>query len=130
MPMPRKPVELHELSGTFRRDRHGQRRHAPKSPHPISDPLACLGPDEAACWREFVVNMPANVLTSADRMALECLSRLIAKSRREYAIAFDLEMASLESLLPYRAPHWCVLGMRGWWRCGEGRDSLGTMLPR
>ncbi len=82
MPQPRKPIELHELAGTFRADRHGQRRAAPKSDRGIGDPPACLGPDEAAAWREFVANAPAGVLTSGDRVALECLAVLIAKARR------------------------------------------------
>jgi hypothetical protein len=36
----------------------------------------------------------------------------------------------LQSLLPYRTPNWCGFGLRGWWRCEEGRDSLGAILPR
>ena len=83
MPMPRKPVEVLQLSGYYRADRHRQRRAAPKSPHPIGDPPPHLAPNEAACWREFVRDMPANVLTSADRWALELVARLVAKSRRE-----------------------------------------------
>ena len=80
MPRPPKPVELLEQSGA---DRHARRRAAPKSPHPIGDPPACLAPDEAACWREFCRDASAGVLTSADRWALEALARLMAKSRRE-----------------------------------------------
>ena len=82
MARPRKPLELLELTGAFRADRHARLRGAPKSDRPIGDPPACLAPDEAACWREFVANAPAGVLTSADRVALECLARLIAKGRR------------------------------------------------
>jgi hypothetical protein len=83
MPYPRKPVELHELSGTFRADRHGRRRAAPKSDRPIGDPPPSLQADEAACWSEFVSDAPAGVLTSGDRWALEALARLHAKSRRD-----------------------------------------------
>ncbi len=83
MPTPRKPTELHELAGTFRADRHGQRRAAPKSDRPIGEPPPSLQADEAACWREFVSDAPAGVLTSGDRWALEALARLHAKSRRE-----------------------------------------------
>ncbi len=82
MPTPRKPLEMLELTGHYRADRHAPRRHAPKSPHPIGGPPACLAPDEAGCWREFVSNAPAGVLTAGDRLALECLARLVAKSRR------------------------------------------------
>ncbi len=48
MPRPRKPLELLELTGTYRPDRHGQRRDAPKSERPIGDPPGHLTPDEAA----------------------------------------------------------------------------------
>ncbi len=83
MPTPRKPVELLELSGAFRPDRHGQRRGAPKSDRGIGDPPPSMAEDEAGCWREFVSNAPAGVLTSGDRWALEAVARLYAKSRRE-----------------------------------------------
>ena len=87
MPAYRKPTELLELSGAFaknpQRRRPVRRRPvAPKSPHPIGDPPACLGPDEAAAWREFCRDAPAGVLTSGDRAALEATARLIAKARR------------------------------------------------
>ncbi len=82
MARPRKPTELLVLTGGYRPDRHGQRRHAPKSDRGIGEPPACLAPDEAACWREFVSNAPAGVLTAGDRWALEALVRLHAKSRR------------------------------------------------
>ncbi len=83
MRRPHKPTELLILTGGYRPDRHARCRAAPKSPHPIGDPPACLAPDEAGCWAEFVSNAPAGVLTSNDRVALEGLSRLHAKSRRE-----------------------------------------------
>ncbi len=83
MARPRTPLEMLELSGHYRADRHGQRRAAPKSPRPIGDPPGHLRPDEAAAWVEFVRDTPANVLTSADRVALEATCCLVAKSRRE-----------------------------------------------
>jgi phage terminase small subunit len=83
MPRPHKPIELLTLDGGYRADRHGQRRAAPKSPHPIGDPPACLAPDEAAAWREFVRDLPPGVLTSGDRVALEATARLVGRSRRE-----------------------------------------------
>jgi hypothetical protein len=98
MPQPRKPVEVLGLSGTFRPDRHGQRRVAPKSPHPIGDPPPSLAADEAGCWREFVSNAPAGVLTAGDRWALEALARLHAKSRRPEGL-LAAEMGHLRALL-------------------------------
>jgi hypothetical protein len=82
MPTPRKPVEVLELSGGYRADRHARRRAAPKSPHPIGEPPPSLQADEADCWREFCRDAPAGVLTSGDRWTLEATCRLVAKSRR------------------------------------------------
>ena len=82
MPAYRKPTGLLALSGAF--EKNPQRRPVgPKSDRPIGGPPACLVPDEAACWREFVANAPAGVLTSGDRWALERLCCLMARSRRE-----------------------------------------------
>jgi hypothetical protein len=80
MPRPRKPVEMLTASGAFRPDRHARRAAAPKSELPIGEPPPSLAPAEAACWREFVANCPAEVLTSGDRWALEAACRLMAKS--------------------------------------------------
>ncbi len=82
MPAYRKPTELLALSGAFEKNPQRRRPVEPKSPHPIGEPPACLAPDEAACWRDFVSEAPAGVLTSADRLALEALARLVARSRR------------------------------------------------
>ena len=81
MPRPHKPVEVLELTGTYRPDRHARLRGAPKSDRGIGEPPACLAPDEAAAWREFCRDAPAGVLTSGDRWALEQVARLHAKSR-------------------------------------------------
>ena len=71
----------------------------------------------------------------ADRFAQSRIGSLLPRQERGQPgqtgrIGPPAQQFGLESLLPYRAPHWCVLGMRGWWRCGEGRDSLGAMMPR
>jgi hypothetical protein len=80
MPAHRRPTELLELSGAFDKDPARRRPVGPKSDRPIGDPPPCLGPDEAACWREFCRDAPAGVLTSADRWALEALARLMARA--------------------------------------------------
>ena len=98
MPTPRKPLKVLELSGAYRADRHGQRRAAPKSDRPIGDPPACLAPDEAAAWREFVSNAPAGVLTSGDRWALEAVARLMAKGRRPGGLS-GAELGQLRGFL-------------------------------
>src|SRR5215207_2714069 len=83
MSRPRLPTELLQLNGGYRADRHGPRQAAPKSELAIGDPPGHLAPDEAAAWREFVRDAVPGVLTGSDRMALEALARLLAKSRRQ-----------------------------------------------
>ena len=82
MPAHRKPTELLELSGVFQRNPNRRRPVEPKSPHPVGEPHPSMAEDKRACWREFVSDAPAGVLTSGDRWALERLCCLQAKSRR------------------------------------------------
>ena len=49
-----------------------------------------LAPDEAAAWREFVRDAVPGVLTDSDRMALEALARLLARSRRQGLTSAEL----------------------------------------
>ncbi len=98
MPAHRKPTELLELSGAFEKDPQRRRPIGPKSDRPIGDPPPHLAPDEAACWREFCRDAPGGVLTSADRLALEMLARLIAKGRRPEGL-LGAEMSNLRALL-------------------------------
>jgi hypothetical protein len=90
MPRPRTPVELLQLNGGFRADRHGRRQAAPKSTLPIGEPPAHLADDEAAAWREHVRDAAPGVLTSGDRWALEAFARLLAKSRRQGLTSAEL----------------------------------------
>jgi hypothetical protein len=83
MPRSRTPVELLQLNGGYRADRHGPRQAAPKSELAVGEPPGHLAPDEAAAWREFVRDAVPGLLTGSDRMALEALARLLAKSRRQ-----------------------------------------------
>ncbi len=98
MPAYRKPTELLALSGAFEKNPQRRRPVGPKSPHPIGEPPACLAPDGAATWREFVANAPAGVLTSGDRLALECLACLVAKGRRPGGLS-GAELGQLRGFL-------------------------------
>jgi len=90
MPRPRTPVELLQLNGGYRADRHGPRQAAPKSELAIGEPPGHLAPDEAAAWREFVRDAVPGLLTGSDRIALEALARLLARSRRQGLTSAEL----------------------------------------
>src|SRR3712207_7798672 len=68
MPAHRKPTELLQLSGAFEKNPARRRPVGPKSDKPIGDPPTYFAPDEAACWREFVADAPAGVLTGGDQI--------------------------------------------------------------
>jgi hypothetical protein len=95
MGRPRKPTQLHELSGAFEKDPQRKRARAqePKSEDPIGPPPQHWDvPDGAlrcqefqrlrAIWEELVVQAPSGVLSSADRVHLEIICGLVDKYRR------------------------------------------------
>ena len=61
--------ELLQLAGSYRPNRHAQRRAAPKSTEPVGDPPPHLAEDEATVWHEFVRDAVPGVLTGYDRWA-------------------------------------------------------------
>jgi len=84
LPRPRKPTELLELTGAFAKNPSRTRPVGAKSEHGLGEPPAHLLAEEAACWHEVVGNSAANVLTSADRVLVEMVARLLARSRVEW----------------------------------------------
>lgn len=84
MPRPRKPTEVLELTGAFRRNPQRKREVGAKSEKGLGTPPAHLSAAETACWREVVGNAPAGVLTSADRPLVEIVARLMARFREDW----------------------------------------------
>ena len=78
MPNPKKPVRVHLVAGTYRRDRHRQR---PPDQDSIGDPPGHLSEPLQAVWRELAAALPPGVGGQPDRIAFEVLTRLVHRSR-------------------------------------------------
>jgi hypothetical protein len=108
-----------ELAATFRADRHARPRAAPKSDRPIGEPPGHLAPDEAACWRDFVRDLPGGVSATLReqvgseraRAAQAEAERDAARAEREAAKVAAAEAAGearglREALAEARRPFW------------------------
>lgn len=82
MARPRKPTNVLELSGAFRKD-PSRARVDPVVDEPLGDAPAWLTDDELHVWNEIVKCCPRGVLTGADRIALEEMCKLVHRSRVE-----------------------------------------------
>lgn len=92
MPRPRKPTEVLELTGAFRANPQRRRSVGAKSDKELGDPPIHLNLKENAAWREVVRNAPAGVLTSADRILVEMVARLLARFRTEWLKGSELAL--------------------------------------
>lgn len=90
MARPRKPTEVLELKGAFRKDPQRRRPVGPKSKRPLGSCPEYFGEDEAIVWAEVETMAAAGVLTSADRFIVEVLSRLVAKFRRDWLTGAEM----------------------------------------
>jgi P27 family predicted phage terminase small subunit len=83
MGRPRKPIELHRLSGADKKDPQRYRNKVPKSEFPLGEPPDGMleGADDA--WREITAACAVGVLTRADRLILEITSNLLAEFRSD-----------------------------------------------
>lgn len=90
MSRPRKPTELLELNGAFKRNPKRKRRIGPKPKDGIGDPPEYFREDERLAWREIVADCAPTVLTSAERTVVELLSRLRAKFRSDWLTGAEM----------------------------------------
>lgn len=80
MPKPRTPSAALEARGSFAHNPDRKREDFSAGPFD-STPPAYFTEDQCAVWKEIVGVLPATVLQSTDRMAVELTSRLIANFR-------------------------------------------------
>ncbi len=83
MARPRKSAQLLAMSGAFRKNPNRKRQ-----PVTASGDIGAWSDgatDPATIWAELVANAPDDVLTAADRPALELVVRLIAQARSDPA---------------------------------------------
>lgn len=93
MARPRKPTQLHVVSGSAKKhpDRMRERKEEPASSGDLSDMAPPAGMDEAlvAIWREVQALLHKRVAGEQDRLAFEALVRLVQVMRSGGAAAAD-----------------------------------------
>jgi phage terminase small subunit len=83
MARPRKPTNVLELKGAFKKDpqRGASRENEPEAAGEIGDPPERLTEFERECWRDLVSLCHAGVLCAADRLFVEYGARVLAQLR-------------------------------------------------
>ncbi|MDP9267275.1 MAG: P27 family phage terminase small subunit [Acidobacteriota bacterium] len=85
MGRPRKPTEILELNGAFKKDpqRRKGRENEPRPTGPLGDPPESFEKEEKAMWFEISAQIPAGVATNADRISFELMCKIASKVREE-----------------------------------------------
>ena len=83
MARPRKPTAVLELTGAFEKDpqRKAARSGEPRPEGALGNPPECFDAVHIELWNEIQAEVPARVLTSADRTLVEIVCRLKLKLR-------------------------------------------------
>lgn len=98
MARPRKPTNVLELKGAFKKNPQRARKDA-ETVGPLSDPPPHLGGAELHAWREIAEHAPLDVLTDSDRIALELAANLLAQFRLDPLDFPATKLVRLEALL-------------------------------
>lgn len=101
MARPRKPTNVLELKGSFKKDpaRGESRANEPKPEGEIGDPPEGLDVDARKCWVEIVGMCHAGTLCAADRLVVEHGARVLAALRKSADYADTKLMIRLEATL-------------------------------
>ena len=106
MPAVRKPTAILEASGAFENHPSRRRPREPNSGRGVGPAPEWLAEDERRAWDQIVGDCAAGVFQSSDRVFLEQLARLLAKSRRRSdgsgvnAVGLILQMLSRCGMTP------------------------------
>lgn len=101
MPRPRKPTQLHALSGALDKNpaRFTDRANEPQDDRPLGDPPMHLTADQRVAWAELERISAPGVLCFGDRIIVELAALHIALLRGLGAALPDAKVRRLESLL-------------------------------
>jgi len=98
MARPRKPTNVLEASGAFRKDPQRRRQDA-ETVGPLTKAPAHLGGGVLHAWNEISRFAPRDVLSDSDRIALEVAATLLAQFREDPAEFPATKLVRLEALL-------------------------------
>lgn len=95
----KKPSKIAEIDGYFKK--HPERRNngEPIPTRPIGPAPLTYATESAEIWDEIVAEMPAGVLTCADRIVLEIACNLISQFRQNPTETPVSRLAVLERIL-------------------------------
>lgn len=99
MARPRKPTNVIELKGGFKKNPQRKRPDEPVPTAGIGPAPAALKPAHKAIWDEIVAICPPGVLGNSDRIALEALVRLLHDFRTNFDEFPGSRMSQLVSLM-------------------------------
>lgn len=98
MARPRKPTNVLELTGAFKKDPQRRRRDADPAGE-LTAPPAHINGAVLNAWNDVVKFAPLEVLTESDRLSVELAANLLAQFRNDPIEFPAAKLARLEALL-------------------------------
>jgi hypothetical protein len=99
MPAPRKPSNVLELKGAFKKDPSRRRKTLKVPDGPFGDPPDGFDEHQRRAWAEFLEIAPPGVLKPSDRLALELAASLTAEFRQASYAFNAAKIGQLRALL-------------------------------
>jgi len=86
MPRPRKPSNILEMTGAYKKNPQRKRPNKPKAKRGISiDPPETFEPDQKQAWKDIIERCPDKVLMNSDELTVEMASVMLARFRQDGA---------------------------------------------
>ena len=98
MARPRKPTNVLEMSGAFKKDPQRKRQDA-ETAGPLGNAPAHINGAVLNAWNEIVKSAPREVLTGSDALAIEVAANLLAQFRENPVEFPAAKLVRLEALL-------------------------------
>ena len=96
--MQRKATSVLEAGGAFKKDPQRARAPEPESKHPIGNAPSYFTETQREAWHDFVTDAPPGVLSGAERVLVEMITRLMAEIRESDEVKASV-FSRLESLI-------------------------------
>ena len=99
MSRPRTPTAILDITGAFKKDPQRRRHGEPATKGPIGPAPETPGKTFVQAWDDIVGDAPVGVLTSADRIYVEIVARLLVEMREDFAGMMTSRLALLTTML-------------------------------
>ena len=98
MPAPRKPSNVLEFRGSFKKNPSRRRKVIKASDEPIGSPPGYLTQEQVDVWHEILRIAPPGIIKATDRMPLEVLTCLMCEFRQGPTLFTASRIAQLMAL--------------------------------